>query len=418
MKFLRNLLPIVIGALSLATTLFAQETRERDFEAVHEYLNSKRTMDLIEKGHNLTISGDIRTEWRHLTERENGVRRRGGSIVDADGIPIGRNEFDIEFNLYFDYVCDRAWGVVWLEFDNPAGVEQNNVACKIDPEQCGGSGRCDFLCLQKAYMGYNLCCDGETRIDVELGRRPLWTVFDSRIQFQARFDGLLFKYSSSFDCWGDFYAWVGGFLVDEKVNWFGAITEIGLLNIADWGVDFKYSFINWPKIGGGKNRCGERNPRGWEFRNSQWLLAYNINPELLCNTPAKLYGAVLWNHSARKHTFTRDRKEGLAWYAGIIIGEVFQEGDWSLDINYQVVQAQAIPDCDLSGIGRGNVRNESFTSDLRGNGNYKGWRFEGLYALTDNLSFDASMEWSRANNARIGNRHSFSQFELEAIYAF
>ena len=49
----------------------------------------------------------------------------------------------------------------------------------------------------KAYMGYNICASGCTRIDVELGRRPLWTVFDSRIQFGSRFDGLLLRYSTS-----------------------------------------------------------------------------------------------------------------------------------------------------------------------------------------------------------------------------
>lgn len=431
MKLLRYLLPVVIVAVTMVTSLFAQPVRDRDFEAVHEYLNSKRTMDVIEKGHNLTISGDIRTEWRHITERQDGVKLRGGEFqfleTDPDRPLLGRNEFDAEFNLYFDYVCDRAWGVVWLEFDNAAGVERFTGQCKIDPQACGGSGRCDFLCLQKAYMGYNVCCDGETRFDVELGRRPLWTVFDSRVQFNARFDGLLLKYSTNYDCWGDFYVWLGGFLVDERVDWFSLVTEIGLLNIGDWGLDFKYSYINWPKLGGGKNRCKIRNPLGWEFRVSQWLLAYNFDPELIC-APAKLYGAFLWNSAAKSRRFVTDpktpliltdpKKKGIGWYVGVIIGEVFQEGDWSLDINYQVVEAQCIPDCDVSGIGRGNIFENTFTSTGRGNGNYKGWRVEGLYALTDNLSFDLSIEWSRADDSSIGGKHTFSQLELEAIYAF
>ena len=36
------------------------------------------------------------------------------------------------------------------------------------------------------------------------------------------------------------------------------------------------------------------------------------------------------------------------------MGELKKKNDWSLDINYQVVQAQAVPDYDSVGIGLGN----------------------------------------------------------------
>lgn len=441
MKFLRFLLPLVVVmcGFTLSTKLHAEIRREaalhdRDFEIVHEYLNSKRTMDVQEKSCNLTISGDIRAEWRHQTEKESGIRVRGPrsvvfiddlpvSRLDAGLEPVSRNEFDAVFNLYFDYVCDRAWGVVWLEFDNPAGIELPERSCEFDPQGCGGSGICDALCLQKAYMGYNVCCDGDVRFDIELGRRPFWTVFDSRIQFNSRFDGLLLKYSAGMECYGDFYVNFGGFLIDERVNDFGLIVETGFLNIMDMGLDFKYSFINWPKLGGGRNRCFVEDPRGFKFRNSQWTFAYHFNPELICN-PATIYGAILWNHDARRRIETNDRKKGLGWYVGFYVGEIRQEGDWAFDMDYEVVQAQAINDCDVSGIGRGNVLDETFTANGRGNANYKGWRFEGDYALTDNLVLDAVVEFSRAEDKSIGatlvgdGQHSFSRFELEAIYAF
>lgn len=425
MKFLRYLLPLAVAACTvmLQARLYAvcgnedQCTRQRDFEVVKEYLNTKRTMDLQEKSHNLTISGDVRAVWRHFSEKEDGRSVVGGSSVDRDGFPNSRNRFNADFDLYLDYVCDRAWSVVWLEFLNRAGIEESGTSCDTDPGRCGGSGTCEQLCLKSAYMGYNVCCDGENRFDVELGRRPLWTIFDSRIQFQSRFDGLLLKYSTGFDCWGDFYINGGGFVIDQRTNHFGYVVETGFLNIMDWGFDFKYSYINWPKTGHGRNSCLVKNPRGWQFRNSQWTFAYNFNPELLC-TPASVYGAVLWNHAAKKRVETRNKKRGLGWYVGFIVGEVVQEGDWALDIDYEVVQAQAVNDCDVSGIGRGNLLGESFILNGRGNANYKGWRFEGLYALTDNLTLDTILEFSRANDKNIGDRHTFSKLELQAIYAF
>ncbi|MCE5315767.1 MAG: hypothetical protein LLG04_00190, partial [Parachlamydia sp.] len=85
----------------------------------------------------------------------------------------------------------------------------------------------------------------------------------------------------------------------------------------------------------------------------------------------------------------------------------------------QVVQAFAIPDGDVSGIGRGNVLDESVTGfTARGNTNFEGWRFEGLYAITDNLTLDTIIEFSREYDKKIGGTHRYSKLELETIYAF
>jgi len=277
-------------------------------------------------------------------------------------------------------------------------------------------------------MGYNVCADGCSRFDIELGRRPLYTVFDSRVQFQNRFDGLLLKYYRNFDCWGDFYWYVGAFVVDERAEHFAWITEVGLTNIYDCGIDFRYSYIDWKSlVRHDQNRCGTRNPLGFDYQVSQWTLSYQFNPEYLCQ-PTKLYGAFLWNSAAHKvdrsifgeTSVAGDRfSANIAWYAGFIIGEVCREGDWSLDINYQYVELFAIPDADAGGIGGGtNLLGQTATSAGRGFTNYKGWRFEGLYALTDNLSLDASFEFSQQINARVAGKHSYNKFELSAIYAF
>lgn len=448
---------------------FNQELNERDWTVLQEFVNTKRTIDVKEKATNLTISGDVRTEWRHLNEKQGNRLLRGGNAVnpstispeDPHGLPISRNDFDIEFNLWFDYVCNRAWAVAQLQFDNSAGVSDNGFDCDEDPKGFHGSGECDDLCLKRAYMGYNICCNGATRFDVEIGRRKLYDVFDSQIEFLSRFDGILFKYSSSWECVADWYWNTGGFVVDERVNHFAWVTEVGFLNICDFNVDFKYSFISWVK--NGENRCHVRNPLGFRFNVSQFLLAYHLNPEII-RVPTKIYGAFLWNHDAfpkhkvlKRHGFLlfpdRDafgffeadikKRANLGGYIGVTFGEVVKEGDWSLDIQYQIVQARAIPDDDVSGIGRGNVLGTSFTQLGRGNTNYKGMRFEGLYALTDNLSLDVIWEFSRAAQKNIGEvtfteeplpnglnppggrhthtfsgSHHYSKFEIEAIYAF
>jgi len=96
-----------------------------------------------------------------------------------------------------------------------------------------------------------------------------------------------------------------------------------------------------------------------------------------------------------------------------------KEGDWSFEVQYQFVRAFAIPDKDVSGIGRGNVLKDSVTAPgARGNTNYKGWRFEGFYALTDDLTIDSIFEFSQAIKNKIGGSHHYSKFELETIYAF
>jgi len=101
------------------------------------------------------------------------------------------------------------------------------------------------------------------------------------------------------------------------------------------------------------------------------------------------------------------------------VGEVLKEGDWSFEIQYQYVQAFSIPDKDVSGIGRGNVHKDSITGPAaRGNTNYKGWRFEGLCAITDDLTVDSILEFSQDVDPSIGGSHHYSKFEIETIYAF
>jgi len=433
MNFYKNLMLQLVVLLGITTAVFAagddgqddsnyqQQLNDKDWEVLRDFVNSKRAIDGEGEPCSLTVSGDVRTEWRHLCEEQNGRILRGGKAKKR-GIPLSRNDFDIEFNLRFDYVCDRAWMVAEVDFDNSAGVDRVDRGCPSDRSSWQGNGVCDSVCLKKAYAGYNLYTECGTRIDVEFGRRNLYNALDSRVQFLSRFDGILLKYSTNFENVADFYANFLGFVVDERVNHFAWATEIGFLDIYDKGVDLKYSFIDWVK--NGRNRCGAMNPNGSKFRISQWSAIYHFEPELTLNLPAKLYGAFALNHTPPSLKGIRNVKKNphgtqpQAWYVGFTIGQVVNENDWAFDVQYQWVGATSIPDEDVGGIGRGNVLDDNLTFNGRGNTNFKGWKFQFLYAITDNLTVEGSYSFSKQINKRIGGTHNFNKFEIETIFAF
>lgn len=453
MSFIKYMFPLVAAMGLITASAHAadeqdsnheKELNERDLQALRDFLRTKRTEDLEQKAKNLRISGDVRSEWRHITERLNGdnLRGRDRAAKNCRCLPISRNDFDIEANLYVNYAVERAWALMQLQFDNSAGVDDNDCCCDeegpcpVDPcgdrERTGrsfknvhrfhGSGQCDDLCLKRAFMGYNIWQACNSRLSIELGRRKLYDLFESEIQYSSRFDGVALRYSSSAEFMADWYVTLAGFVVDERVNHLAWATEFGFLNMFDTGVDFKYSFIDWAKRG--RSRCGDRNPRGFRYRNSQFLFSYNMDPEVLCR-PVEFFGAFVINHNGDQ-VVTRSEliggenprdhhRRNLAWYLGVLIGEVEEEGDWSLEVQYQWVQAHAISWDDQNGIGLGNVRGEC-CGEVLGLG-YKGWLVDFLYAVTDEITVDMTVQAAKGNEPG-QDRHNYFEYKLEAIYAF
>lgn len=456
---------------------FDSELNESDYRALREFVNSKRDIPLTEKATKMNITGDVRAEWRHLNEtgRKGNIlgkqkELRGGRAVDYASMPISRNDIDAEFNLYFDYKTDRSWAVAQLQFDNSTGVFDNNKKCSgssknspqgirdklangnetADPDGWHGSGRCDKICLKKAYFGYNLYQEADGRVDIEIGRRRLYNVFDSQIQFLSQFDGITFKLSDKVDFADTWLLNVAGFVVNERINHFGFVAEAALLNIKETGIDLKYSFTHWKKNGRaqcfndpkankpptkkGKESTGyltahnwTRDPLAFRFLISQVALDYTVNPDYVWGKKALFYGAYLYNHDQKNTTFlARNKKYKVArdlntgWYIGFEIGsqKMKSEGDWSFNVEYDYVNPLVVPDGDCRGFGRGNTLDESFTSVERGNTNFKGWKFQFLYNLTDNITVDTIVEWTKAVRPEIGGHHTYSKFEIETIYAF
>lgn len=433
MKLLKYLLPLAMAVCGITTVKAAdfstvQEARERDPDAVLDYLKSKRAISMAEKGGNLTISGDIQAEWDYMKCRTDGKRMRGSgsskrtSCNKDVGVPYATSEFNVETNLMFDYKADRTWAAIQFQFDNPMGIRHAKCVdgkTKLQGKQRNrlfGSGETDNISMRKAYMGYSFMNEGTSRLDLEIGHRRLYDVFDSEVQFYNYFDGALLKYAHSFEGVTDLTVKAAAFVVDYTVNQFSWVAELGFLNIVDSGLDLKYSFIDWDRDGA--NRYGKKHARGGEFRVSQYTAAYTL-PADMFRYKTKLYGAYLHNSAAEKNHFSKHEKAANAWYAGVKVGEVRKKGDWAVDANYQWVEAQAIPESDVSGIKRDNPTDTSFYQKRWGGfANYKGYVVDGFYAFTDNLTLNASFEKVHECSHRIGGKHRSYMFTLAAIYAF
>ncbi|NGX48464.1 MAG: hypothetical protein K940chlam5_00049 [Candidatus Anoxychlamydiales bacterium] len=410
-RYIYFLLAIFFLQAAFARDPFEGKQEEPDMDALRKWVREKRMISIKELGGDLSLSGEVRVEYQGFNEKKNGIKQRG--ISSATSNP--NNAFDVEVNLILDYHSGRTWGIIKLEFDNDMGID---------------SGTTHEIALEKAYFGGRMI-DGETfNFDGELGRRNLSDVFDSKIEFSSIFDGGLFRFNKAFESIGSFYVNLGAFLISDFYKHFGEVTEIGLLDIANTGFFVKYSFINWKKFfdsdGGRKRR--------FNFGNSQLLLGYQ-GIMAKWDKYTKIYLAGLMNHFAKDLTFANDvnlhKKYNLAWYVGISVGRILQARDWAIDVNFQYVMPQAVSDFDAGGITTGNADNVGlYTTSVTGTGNpttradavgeanYKGFSFDFLYAITNNLTLLQRFEISNNQTRSFGPAMSFKKYEMEFIYAF
>lgn len=439
MKLIKFLLPIIaVIVLSSAYAQISPDIENVDLGAFRIY-----SEDQIEKeGTNfegLSIGGDVRAKWIHDRKLTRGYKTRGtGAVnpVNVTGatIPIfnlpetapiqaPNDRYEVEANLEAEMLTRCSWFEFRLRFKDAAGVL---------------SGTEDGISLQRAWMGYtvweNSCGDF---VDIEIGRKKSFDLFDSKIQYDTTYDGILITYESKVKHVGEFFLHGGPCIVDYYVNHYAWIVEGGVYRIADSGLYAKYSLTNWRKRGVDRN--GVFDPPETRFVNSQILLGYNIPEGAFCvNT--RFYGAFLVNHAAKKTRPVLPRKTNLGWYLGIQLGKVEHAGDWLIDINYQAVGYTAVPSFDVSGSGRGNRRgldtlvvadttnSDYFTNpqdvtlvpffQLQGNTNYQALSGRAYYNITEDLVVKAQFDISRAWHTEIGGHNKFQKFELATVYSF
>ena len=379
-----------------------------DMDALRKWIRQKRLVTVKEIGGDLSLSGEVRAEMQAIREIRNGVKQRGPN--SESGKPD--YSFDIEANILLDYRAERTWASIKIEFDNDMGQV---------------SGTTNRIALERAYFGGRMINGNTVTFDGEIGRRYLGNIFDSKIEFSSLFDGLLLKFSKASDAMGDFYINSGVFIINDEERQFGFIAEMGMLNIGNTGLYTKYSIVDWKE---------HKYPEGvqWNRYNyivSQLILGYQFTVSPVSRL-VKFYAAALYNHAAKKILLSDYKKANQGYYAGVSVGQVRKRGDWAFDFNYQYVMPQAIPDFDVGGIKRGNAMGVGFfTQNLNGTGaeitrrqdavgscNYHGFSFEFLYALSNNLTWQNSFQWSRNQTRRVGPHFKYRMYEMEFIYAF
>ncbi|HSX13976.1 MAG TPA: hypothetical protein VLE96_06125 [Chlamydiales bacterium] len=399
-----------------------REPDAKDMDALRRWLQDKRLVTMREIGGDLSLSGEVRTEFQATSEERNGNQVRGG------GGPRPMFAWDVEFNLMLDYRADRTWAAIKIEYDNDMGIR---------------SGTFNKIRLEKAYLGARLVPGDTFTMDGEIGRRYLSNVFESKIEFSSVFDGALLRFSKAAPSVGDFITQLGAFVVNDRTNHYGFVVEIGALRIANVGLNLKYSIIDWDRPGGENekdNTIIETQLTNLRFRYlvSQFLASYQFYPGWMGKKLVKFYGAALVNHLALSNPLATVGienqpfgKQNWGWYTGVSLGTLKKKYDWAVDANFQWVQAQAVPGFDCSGIGRGNAGGVGlYTKKADGSGgpvfrdqavgstNFYGFSLDGSYLFTDNMTINPLLQCSWTLDHDIGPNLMYKQFEVEFIYAF
>lgn len=403
MKKFTKACAVFLGLTAFSPLYPAGDVDVQDIQALRDWLNTKRQVTIREIGGNLSLSGEIRTEFQCTNEVSNGVRQRGpGGAVAL----TSTNSYDVEVNLMLDYRADRTWGAIKIEFDNDAGVINSSV---------------NKIRIEKAYFGVKLYDGDLVSTDVEVGRRSLSTIFDSKVQFASMSDGVLLRYDVSVEHIGDLYIHALAEVVDEKIGQYAYFAELGWLTVMDTGLFLKYSVSDWDT----KHHKNDITKWGYQYIVNQWTLGYKFIPEKFGRIVMP-YMAFLWNPVASQTKITGGRKLNLAGYLGVSAGELRKKGDWAVDANYQAVQAQAVPSFDVSGVGIGNSSKAPFYSknvdeskkSAAGNGNFRGFALTLDYLLTNNLNLQQQWLQSITLDTDIGPSRHFKQYEIELIYGF
>lgn len=447
------------------------------FKVIRQYIDAKRSIDIKQKGGNLKIGGDVRVDYKSVNQLLDGVKVNGrGQGGDRNlygketNIPSSYG--DVSASLSFEYKNERSFANILVKMSNHAGLDTTNYSDVSSDLYSGSQSRLEAknsyspsknkLDLARAYIGYELWSQDSHTVEGNLGRQRLYDLFDSRVMFANRFDGVALKYKGAFDGVGHAHATYGVFMVSDRVEHVAHALELGLANIADTGFGLKYALINWARSGvysdGSMGSMGEQATKNnnratntiyqylneaFRYEVSQLLATYHVPEEWAYGQKVKLYAAYLQNHKARPMTpfytnLDKDRTNRRAWYAGFTLGRIAMPGDTVLDICYQYVQPQSVPDFDsFAGAGRGNLTNVWGVMDhSQGNNNYKGVRAQLAYCFSADIMFNVvaihtnavdghlssnnnlARQTAGGNTLKRGARNSWDSLEAEVVYSF
>ncbi len=342
-----------------------------------------------------SIDGDVGATWDTTHE----VLGSQPQVGTGSGRP--NDAFNVGTKLQFLYKAGRTWGGARIGFDNGAGIF---------------GGTANAIKLSRAFIGYHFVTHGPFICDLTAGRRSLTQMFDSQLMYRNYGDGACLFLNYQWKNVMEIQVTNGVFINTNSVAFW--VMSARLFNIANKGFYINYSYNDW----GGNRPSNSLSLIDTKFYISQVLAGWECNPKWL-KTEFKAFGAFLVNSGATENILSTFKKENLAGYVGVQFGRARKRNDIAVQGQLQVCQLQAVPDWDFSGIGRGNAaRGSLFTSTtlkgVNGNTNYKGFQIQVLYALSTNLTLQATLKRSLSLNNHIGLPSNFTKFSLESSFTF
>lgn len=368
---------------------------------------------------NLAISGDVRAKWTRKKHKLNGV-----DVLGSNGYPS--DYYESRVNLLFNFDTDDSWSQVKLEFKNPMGVV---------------SGKSNGIAMRRAFIGYDFLQNDNQELYMEVGRQGSSDIFESQVQFDSTYDGIVLGYDYTLPTWGHIYIHGGPLVVNNVTDQFAWIGEVGFTNIGATGLYTKYSYAHWRKCG--VDATGTKNSPEFRYANSQVTLGYVFKNKIL-GLPARLFSGFVHNHVAKATESSAHKRRPNAYYAGFNVGKLEKGGDWNFTVAYERVELNSIPQFDLSGIGRGfssgaspavdvdpmNPANypkvdgeypnpdDQPASTFEGNTNYQGYSLTATYNITAfvGLRGDFKQSWQLAK--AVGGENFYTEAALSLICSF
>lgn len=382
-------------------------------DEVKAYLDTRGFVETRKRGGVLRLAGDVRAKWIYAKEDIK-------NPTPTDKTPLPINRYRSEFHLYVDYTAGKSWLTSKMNWAAIAGGE--STAAGVD--------------INRAFLGYRFYEDAPTatKVFAEVGRSSLGDIFESELEFNSNFDGIHLYASRRLSENRPYHVILHGgpFVVNMAKKHYAWVVE-GIVNQLPGNFSVKCSMIDWnsfsPSETSSSSSTGNQKDPKYKYCVWQWLVSKHSTVPWLQGEkkPLYLYGAYLMNTLAKATKTTLNTKQNKGWFLGGTLGSLRKAGDWSATIRYEYVEALAIPEIDVSGIGRGNQLKYWFSQAIAGNydpkeangfTNYKGASYLFMYGITNSLSLRTYGAYSKPANNQLGSDFTYRKFDIGLISAF